>query len=56
MDKIIVCPHCQGRKEMPILNKDKFDKEQIVERLEKPCVICNGKGFILISREELVKL
>ena len=56
MDKIIVCPHCQGRREMPILNDDKFDKEQIVEWLEKPCVICKGKGFILITPEELVKL
>jgi len=56
MDKIIVCPHCQGRREMPILNDDKFNKEQIVEWLEKPCVICKGKGFVLITPEELVKL
>ena len=56
MDKIVACPLCQGRKEMPILNAEKFDKEGIVEWIEKPCVICKGKGFIRITPEELVKL
>ena len=56
MDKIIVCPHCQGRREMPILNDDKFDKEQIVEWKEELCRLCNGKGFVLIDISELKKL
>ena len=56
MDKIMVCPHCQGRKLMPILNKEKFDKEGIVEWKEELCRLCNGKGFILITPEKLVKL
>ena len=56
MDKIIVCPHCQGRREMPILNDDKFDKEQIVEWKEELCRLCKGKGFVLVKPDELVKL
>ena len=56
MDKIIVCPHCQGRKEMPILNKDKFDKESIVEWLEKPCIICNGKGLVRVDPTKIKEL
>ena len=56
MDKVVVCPLCQGRKQMPILNTEKFDKEQIVEWLEKPCRMCNGKGVISINPDELVKI
>jgi len=56
MEKIMVCPHCQGRKEMPILNAEKLDREGIVEWQDKPCVICNGKGFILVNPNELAKL
>ena len=56
MDKVMVCPQCQGRKEMPILNEEKFDKEGIVEWAEKPCLMCNGKGFVLVDISELKKL
>jgi len=56
MDKIMVCPYCQGKKEISILNDEKFDKEGIVEWLEKPCSMCNGKGVIRLDPDELVKI
>ena len=56
MDRIMVCPHCQGKREMPVLDDKKWDEELIAEWLEKPCVICNGKGFVLVTPDELVKI
>ena len=56
MDKIMVCPHCQGRKEMPILNAEKFDKEGIVQWKEELCRFCKGKGFIIVDTNTLEKI
>ena len=56
MDKIMVCPYCQGKKEMSILNDEKFDKEGIVEWKEELCRLCNGKGFVLVNPQGLAKL
>ena len=56
MDKIVTCPHCQGRKEMPILNEEIWDKWRIVEWKEKPCQVCNGKGFVSVDPTKLKEL
>ena len=56
MDKVMVCPQCQGRKEMPILDTDKFDKQGIVEFQNELCPLCKGKGFVLVDISELKKL
>ena len=53
--KIVTCPQCSGRGMVSILDEQTLDKTGIVKWLERICLHCNGKGFILLDTEKLVK-
>ena len=55
MKKIVLCPQCGGKGTIPIMNERKFDDTGIVEFLERTCLTCEGKKFIVVDTETLEK-
>ena len=55
MEQEVICSQCGGRGQISILDEQTFVATGIVKWLERICLHCNGKGFILLDTEKLVK-